>query len=75
MAKKKTKIGFIGGGGISRHHMKYMAEMDDVELAGVADVSEEALALCSEEFGLSNCFKNYEDLIKIKDIKAVTVGT
>ena len=75
MAKKKTKIGFIGGGGISRHHMMYMAEMDDVELAGVADVSEDALALCSEQFGFSNCFTDYKDLLKIKDIKAVTVGT
>lgn len=76
MAKKrKTKIGFIGGGGISRHHMKYMAEMDDVELVGVADVSEDALALCSEQFGFSNCFTDYKDLLKIKELQAVTVGT
>ncbi|MBT5876814.1 MAG: Gfo/Idh/MocA family oxidoreductase [Candidatus Latescibacteria bacterium] len=73
--KRKTKIGFIGGGGISRHHMKYLAEMDDVELVGVADVSEDALGLCSEQFGFSNCFTDYKDLLKIKDLQAVTVGT
>jgi predicted dehydrogenase len=73
--KRKTRIGFIGGGGISRTHMRYLAEMEDVELAGVADISETALAQCSKEFGLSNCFTDYRDLLKIKDIVAVTVGT
>ena len=79
MAKKKstgkTKVGFIGGGGISRHHMKYLAQMDDVELVAVADVSEDALEQCSREFGFSHCFTDYRDLLKIKGIKAVTVGT
>jgi len=72
---RKTKIGFIGGGGISRTHMRYMAEMGDVELAAVADVSEAALNQCSKEFGISHCFTDYQDLLKIKDIVAVTVGT
>lgn len=79
MARKqktgKTRIGFIGGGGISRHHMKYLSEMADVELAAVADISEGALERCSQEFSISNCFTDYRDMLKIKDIQAVTVGT
>lgn len=77
MAKKqrKTRIGFIGGGGISRTHMRYLAEMDDVEMVGVADVSQGALDLCSKEYGFSNCYTDYHELLKIKDLDAVTVGT
>lgn len=75
MAKTKTRVGFIGGGGISRTHMQYLSKMDDVELVAVADINEKALEQCSTEFGFPHCFKDYRDLLKIKDIKAVTVGT
>jgi predicted dehydrogenase len=75
MVAKKLRIGFIGGGGISRTHMNYLSKMDDVELVAVSDISPAALEACSKEFGFSNCFKDYRDLLKIKGIDAVTVGT
>lgn len=75
MAKKKTRVGFIGGGAISRTHMHYLSKMDDVELVAVADINEQALERCSKEFGFSYCFGDYKELLKIKDIQAVTVGT
>ena len=49
----KTKLGFIGGGGIARHHMECLSDMEGVELVAVADISESALDLCRETYGLS----------------------
>jgi predicted dehydrogenase len=72
---KKTRVGFIGAGGISRTHMGYLADMEDVELVAVADISETALEQCSETYGFSNCFTDYKKMLKMKEIDAVTVGT
>jgi len=68
-------VGFIGGGGIGRTHMRYLAQMDDVELIAVADISEKALDQCREEFGFEHCFTDYRELLEIEEIDAVSVCT
>ena len=54
----KTKVGFIGGGGIAREHMQHLSAMDDVELAAVSDISGAALDACRETYGISHCFED-----------------
>ena len=49
-AKKKLRMAFIGAGGIAGTHMRYLAEMDDVALVALADISEDAMARRAEEF-------------------------
>ncbi|MDE2825253.1 MAG: Gfo/Idh/MocA family oxidoreductase, partial [Gemmatimonadota bacterium] len=71
----KTKVGFIGGGGIAREHMKYLSGMDDVELAAVADINGGALDTCREMYGIPHCFEDYRELLAMDSIDAVTVGT
>ena len=71
----RTKVGFIGGGGIAREHMKFLSEMEDVELVAVADISESALDLCREMYGIPHCFTDYRELLEMDAIDAVTVGT
>ena len=73
--KKKTRVGFIGGGGIGRTHMRHLSKFDDVELVAVADISENALDLCREQFGLKHCCTDYRELLEIEEIDAVTVCT
>ena len=38
-----TRAGFIGTGGISGVHLRYLASREDVEIAALCDVSEENL--------------------------------
>ena len=71
----KTKLGFIGGGGIARHHMECLSDMEGVELVAVADISESALDLCRETYGIPNCFTDYRELLEMDVIDAVTIGT
>ena len=73
--KKKVRMGFIGGGGISRTHMRYLAEMEDVELLAVADVSQPALEQCREAHGFEHCFTDYRKLLKVDGLDAVSVCT
>ena len=73
----KVRVGFIGSGGIARHYMglftKHMA--DDVEIVAISDSSEAALALAGDQFSIAKRFKNYKDMLKIKELDAVCVCT
>ena len=71
----KIKIGFIGGGGIAREHMKHLSEIEDVELVAVTDISKPALDLCQETYGIPHGFTNYKEMLEMDAIDAVTVGT
>ncbi len=71
----RTKVGFIGGGGIAREHMQYLSEMEDVELAAVADISPAALDLCRDQYDIPHGFTDYRELLAMDSIEAVTVGT
>ena len=80
MAKKKAKskklrIAFIGAGGIAGTHMRYLAEMDDVELVAMADISEESMARWTEQFGISAAYTDYKKMLKQVKPDAVSVCT
>ena len=53
MAKKKVlKLAFIGGGGIARQHADYFSRHDDVNIAAVADISDD-------------CLKHWKDALEV----------
>ena len=73
----KVRVGFVGSGGIARHYMglftKNMA--NDVEIVAISDSSDAALALAGDQFNIAKRFKNYKDMLKIKELDAVCVCT
>ena len=60
---KPFKVGFIGAGGIARHHMRFLKEMPGVEVAAAADVSEAALKLSKEQYSIPNIYTDYKDIL------------
>lgn len=73
----KVRVGFVGSGGIARHYMglftKNMA--NDVEIVAISDSSDAALALAGDQFSIAKRFKNYKDMLRIKELDAVCVCT
>jgi predicted dehydrogenase len=73
---KPFRVGFIGAGGIARHHMGLLKKIDDVEIVAAADVSEPALAKVKDEFGVARTYADYKQLLKeAKDLDAIDVCT
>ena len=68
-------IGFIGCGGIARHHAVRLTAMRDVRLTAAADVSEKAAASFASDFGAATHFTDYWQLLRRDDIDAVLVCT
>lgn len=81
MAKKaskpsKIKVGIIGCGGIARQqHMPGYAKLPDVEIVACCDVVEAAAKAAAEQFSVKKVFTDYDKLLKIKEIDAVSVCT
>ncbi len=67
------KVAVIGVGSMGRNHARVYAEMPDVELVGVADMSSEAARSVTGRFG-GAAYANYSQLLDEQKPDAVTVA-
>lgn len=47
----KTRVGFVGCGGIAEAHLGPLSKRDDVDLVGFTDLSDERLTVVKEKYG------------------------
>ncbi len=70
----KVKVCAIGCGYISStFHYPSLAEMEDVELVGLCEISEERLKLGMERFGFKRAYKDYQEMLEKEKPDAVYV--
>jgi len=72
------KVGIIGSGGIAGAHISYLKKIQDVEVYACCDSREEAAKNTAKKFEIPKVFvgaKSYLDLIKLKEVEAVSVCT
>ena len=60
------KIGLVGAGHMGRIHLQKLSAMEDIEVAGVADVDTSWTCEVSPKDEIP-CFTDYMDLIKVSD--------
>ncbi len=70
----KVTFGVIGVGGIGRHHVKCMREVEEAEVVAVADINEAAARSVAEEFKV-DWYLDYAKLLERDDIDAVSICT
>jgi myo-inositol 2-dehydrogenase/D-chiro-inositol 1-dehydrogenase len=68
------RIGFIGTGGIAQGHMKRLAEMPEVQMAGYADVALEKAEKAAADFG-GQAFDDYRKLLDGVKLDGVVICT
>lgn len=69
---KKTKIAIVGYGGMGSKHVKIMAPIEEVELAGVWDIKPERNELAASQ-GI-RVYDSYEDMLSDPEVDIVTVA-
>ena len=74
MERAKLRVGVIGLG-VGRTHLRAYQGMPDVEIAAVADVSEEARERARQEFAVPLAFSDYRELLERPDVDAVSICT
>ena len=60
---KKLGGAIIGCGAIAREHLAAVAELDNVEIIAVCDLSPARAEATAEQFGIANWYTNYEELL------------
>ena len=77
MAKKVLKVGIIGVGGISGVHHSGYTKCPDAELWAICDIKPNVLKEKSKLYSVpkERCFLDHRDLLKLKEIDAVSICT
>jgi predicted dehydrogenase len=78
--ERKLKIGLIGSGWYGMVDIKAALKIGDVDVIGICDVDSEHLASSADEIeklqgSRPKTFKYYDDLLDMKGLKAVVIGT
>jgi predicted dehydrogenase len=70
------KIAVIGAGGIARAHIKYLKQLENVDVCAIADPSEMALTRLKQDYPEITQFSDYKTMLKeVPDCDAVDICT
>ena len=75
---KQVRIGIIGSGGMARHHMGQLKNIEGVEVTALCDINPSQIALAKETYPyLRNAFEtpDYKALLAREDVDAVQIIT
>ncbi len=71
---EKLRVGVVGVGHLGRQHLRVYNEMHDIEVAGLADVSQDVVKQYTEQYGVFGT-TDYRELIGNVDAVSVVVPT
>ncbi|RLF16747.1 MAG: gfo/Idh/MocA family oxidoreductase [Thermoprotei archaeon] len=71
---KKVNVGVIGLGTWGEVHVKAFTSIPHANLVAVCDIRHERALYIKEKYHVKKVYTNYEDLVKDKDIDAVTIA-
>ncbi|MCA8985713.1 MAG: Gfo/Idh/MocA family oxidoreductase [Planctomycetaceae bacterium] len=73
---KNIRLGFVGAGqNTRRKHLPGFQQLAGVELAGVCNARDESTQRVAREFGISQTYGTWQDLVADERIDAVVIGT
>jgi predicted dehydrogenase len=71
----KFNVGIIGIGYWGKKILDEFSKVENVNIAGVSDLDEKNLAFAAERYGVKNGYKEYSQLLAVKDLHAVAICT
>jgi len=72
---KKIKIGIIGTGSIANEHINAYLQNEYCELYAFCDINEPRLNAMGEKYGVKRLYIDMNEMVKIKEIDAVSICT
>ena len=70
---KKIRVAIIGTGSISRLHINGYKKLQNVEVIAACDINKQRAIDFAKEFNIPNVFTDYHEMLKMKEIDAVSV--
>lgn len=66
-------VGLIGLGFVSDTHLKGFCNVPGVKIAAVADLDEQKIAACADNYSIGQSFQDYQELLSLQDLDLVVV--
>ncbi|MEL7186502.1 MAG: Gfo/Idh/MocA family oxidoreductase [Pseudomonadota bacterium] len=67
------KVGVVGLGFISETHLRGFSSIAGVEIAAIADIDDERVAMCAANYGVEHRLQDYRELLQLQDLDLVVV--
>ena len=76
MASETIRVGIIGAGRNTKsRHIPGLQAIEDVEIIGVGNRSQESSHRVADEFGIPKIYNHWQDAIDDKETNAIVIGT
>ena len=72
---KTVKLGLIGAEGISQAHCRTMASIEGAQIIAASDLVQANLDRAKENWGITETFNDYNEMLEIDELEAVLVCT
>jgi len=73
-APNKLRIGLLGARGVGQAHLRGIAAGNDFTISAVADASDELLGKVQADFGVSQHYHDYRELLEKEELDAVVIA-
>ena len=72
---RTVKIGLIGAGGIAQTHLRALRAVEGIEVVAICDIMKERAERSAKEFGIPRALTDYQELLAMDEIEAVSITT
>lgn len=72
---EKLRVGVIGTGGISVHHIDGYLQCPNVELVSFCDINSERLEMMCNKYNITESYTDHKEMLEKSDIDAVSICT
>ena len=76
MSSSKTyQVGLVGCGGMGRHHLSVLKQLEEFEIAALCDIVPDTLTKIGEQYNVNAHYNDCEKMYAEMDLDIVVVGT
>ena len=75
MMSKIYRVGLVGCGGMGRHHLSVLKQLEEFEIAALCDIVPETLTKVGEEYDVKACYNDLEKMCDEIDPDIIVVAT
>ncbi len=73
--KKSFKVAIVGCGRVAEHHLKFLSQMQNVDIVGLADMNITQARLLGEKYKIQNLFSSLDDLLNLAQMNVLHILT
>jgi predicted dehydrogenase/nucleoside-diphosphate-sugar epimerase len=73
--EKPLRVGVVGCGQVARHHLRFIKEVKNAQVVGLADVSQHNAESLGREYGISSIYRSLNELLESTPIDVLHIVT